>query len=499
MSRRTLLATVVIVLVGCASPDSEVPSGEAGPSTTPVDATESPASSDAPADEPATTDAPTTTSTSTTSTTLAPARPIAEWTSEQLPAPTSELIVCESTLLYQTVIDETLHLIGVDGVSGTERFRVAADPGSILGGQTGVPEVDCERGQAYVITPDGNASAVELASGGIRWTSTQADIGRISICEGDPCALTQPAGGFLETRLDAMDGTLVTRISLRDGRILAAADDFRLFALGDRLATGPTSLVGYQGQEEQWTMPIEDIVDLVGHRFTPSTGWYGLATSDPDLRVQYFGPTLDEEQTGADRVTAGGVVFAYRVSTGEVVWARDNLMSCGMAHELVCRFDGYTDGTLDLSILERFDLETGETMWTLPVDDRRPVVARVGDDLRLTSYEDFQIIDTRYVDADSGAVLDGPTPRAYAVCWNWDAFTGPDDAELTAFSAVLGEARTWSPPDLFYPCDDDGSMLADGELIASEPELLAQFATSGSEGWYFFTDGRQIAGLQLDG
>lgn len=486
MTWRALLpAALALGLLACSSAD---PTSEAAPGQT---------TSSVPASSAATT--PTSETAAPLPSTTPKPEVMASWSNDELPAPASGLAACGSTLLYQTIVDQTLFLVGVDGAAGQERFRLATDPGSILGGQTGHPEVDCERGQAYLITPEGTAAAVDVASGEVRWTTFQDEVGQLSVCGGDLCALTQARLSIIEHRFDAADGAFVARIRLQDGRVLASADDFRLFAVGDEVATGPTALTGYRVQEEQWTMPIDDIVDLVGHRFTPSTGWHGRPTSDPDVRVQYLGPALDEEQSGEDRVTAGGVVFAYRLSTGEVVWARDNLVACGMAEDLVCHFDGYTDGTYDLSTLERLDLETGQPLWTLPAEDRRPQVVRIGDDLRLTYYDDFQPVDILHVDADNGTLLPEPTPRAYSICWNWDSFTGPADLDLSAYSTVLGESRSWTPPDLLYPCRDDGGIVDDPEVIASEPELIDQFGTAGADGWRFFSDGARIQGLQLDG
>ena len=86
-----------------------------------------------------------------------------------------------------------------------------------------------------------------------------------------------------------------------------------------------------------------------------------------------------------------------------------------------CIFEGYTDGTFDISQMERIDIETGETIWTHGVL-RYPDLKLIGKHLRLRYWEEGAVADEYWIDWSNGEKVSEPE-LPFALCSTYDHFT----------------------------------------------------------------------------
>lgn len=441
------------------------------------------------------------TSPSTTFVEAEPPPPIVvgSWETDEFGTLASDFVSCGEVVLFETLTgDRGLEIVAIDASTGEEKYRIEIDRGSILPGQAGRVVRACKREMFFGLSTEHRFVAYDITSGEQLW-STSTEVDKVSVCGDFLCGSLRRDRS--ELRFDLDDGQLVSASSLPDDRVIYSdGNGFRLVPIGDSLTSGPTALAGYFDLGRVWITPVSDITDISGHTFSPTRGWRSFESGDENVVVQYLGGTFDESKTAAEQEHSGGVLFAIRKDTGEVLWAHGNLLHCADDAPLFCHVSGSTKEFYDLDKLIRIDPSTGKILWEHD-ETRYPFARLEGTAFMVPFYENYELADQYYIDDATGEVLSS-SPASYGLCSTFDQFdedTPDDDYQHEAYSTVLNESQVWSLTEMFYLCDRDGAALDDPNTIASEPLVLASAAHKTETGWYLTFDGLTMRGIKLSG
>jgi len=323
------------------------------------------------------------------------------WINAELPEPFSLLAGTGGVIAYQAVVDNNLVVIGVDGASGGELYRLDTHPLSELRAVTPALVVIEDEGVVVRAVLNGNRaslSATEIATGLQVWsTPIPLSSGQPFAC-GEAVCVRSPDGHF---SFDPKSGDQLEDGDFGGSTVLGVALDGTVITSSDR--TNPTGnfdrLIAIESPDSspRWEIERSKFEDASSVAVNPSSGWGTTIDEELGVVALYLGAETDP--------SAFGVLSGVDLSTGELLWTDIDNSRCQFSDHLqpalvVCGVDD--NGAT--STVERLDFRTGLPIWTISTDPEEVFwIDVIGSNIQIVTDSSSTM-----VSLDSGKLVDTP-------------------------------------------------------------------------------------------
>lgn len=432
------------------------------------------------------------------------------WSNPDLPRPATDLVAVENRVVYETVEDGHTRQIMIDAATGTVVRDIETDPAGKVEGVLFSPIVDEDRDLVFhvdiALRRQQGVSSLHASDldGQILWSQEFFWPNPPTWCDDNLCVKDWD-GSLYE--LDPATGEILRTAVIEDLRFLARYGDVEVYPQFTEVQLVQTEgLVAYRdfGFEEVWRIDGATLAAAAGHEVTPDTGWAG--THDPVQGV--IGLTLGAPapngfgQENPDWETRNvGAAFGIDAETGEVLWGRPNMMSCGSPGLFVCPWletvaiepNQWTDVAWMVGEVIQLDIATGEELWSYQLDE--PVDYF---DLTVVLREDRISIgvlgqETIHLDRPYVAAVDDPLP-ANRTRPRRDYFVDVPICPITAWDGYGLDApwegtaeRTFAVGPTYAPCDTSGSIQDPLDVLRDEGGLPFGAGVR-ADGWWLWVD-----------
>lgn len=424
-----------------------------------------------------------------------------------LPRPASNLVELGSLVAYYAIDDAELQLVAVD----PERAEVAWTMPALVSEQARGVAITLDRvpGGVAILAPraDGIDSfrlQVVGADGEVRWDRPVSHPQSMPSRCGDRVCIETGRGpvGFDPRRGSRTDGA-----RLPDGaQVVAGAHDQVLAVTPQDDARLPARTVQARPRFEDrggWERPVSALYGDA--EVTSYAGWHGRR--DGDTWTLWLGGASDlatDEVPDFPYVSPAGSVAGFAVDDGAPRWDRDGFRVCGEVSsedvlvlcEATLTYASETErGTSVVSALERVDPATGQTTFTVELEE--PLDLFDLDGRLLALGRDRWLLR----DGDEVSRVDlraGHREPAAADVVGWCADT---DETVPLRGPWSDEPATFAGPTYLHPCTLDAGARA-AELVA--PIVDGRLAPDGWSAvtagtWVLWVEDGRLAGVEAEG